>query len=96
MMSSREGKWPNRHLRAIKHILELLLVVYSLHEKRCYKSSRPPGDAPGGGLEKCVGSRPFPEKPRHTIRATDIVDYSALKLGQKNGNPGTDADLAYF
>jgi hypothetical protein len=47
MMSSREGKWPNRHLRAIKHILELLLVVYSLHEKRCYKSSRPPGDARG-------------------------------------------------
>ena len=32
MMSSREGKWPNRHLWAIKHILELLLVVYSLHE----------------------------------------------------------------
>ena len=50
----------------------------------------------GSGLVNWVGSRPFPEKPRHTIRAVCVMDCSALKLGQKNGNPGTDADLAYF
>ena len=50
----------------------------------------------GCGLKNCVGSRPFPQKPRHTIRATYVMDCSALKLGQKNINTVGRDDLPCF
>ena len=72
------------------------MAVYPLHENVVTSRHDHREMQCGCGLEDDVGSRLFPQKPHIPFRVTYVMDYSELKLGQKNGNPGTDADLAYF